>query len=161
MSRALLPQARAHAADFRFKYGYECPVDYLAKQLADEFQVRWLRGKRSCEEALQGSGSRPRPAPRRCTRSTRTCGRWACLPFSSPSTKRGAKGFSASVALSQSRPRRAELLSSPSLSARGPQLFKTDPAGFFVGYKATSAGTPSLPLQRHAYPPPLSGRNRA
>ena len=33
-------RARAEAAEFRFKYGYECPVDYLAKKIADMFQAR-------------------------------------------------------------------------------------------------------------------------
>lgn len=39
-SKALVQQARQQAADFRNKYGYECPVDYLAKALADQFQAR-------------------------------------------------------------------------------------------------------------------------
>jgi hypothetical protein len=32
-------QARQQAAEFRFTYGYEVPVDYLAKVLADKAQV--------------------------------------------------------------------------------------------------------------------------
>jgi 20S proteasome alpha/beta subunit len=32
-------QARHQAAEFRFTYGYEIPVDYLAKVLADKAQV--------------------------------------------------------------------------------------------------------------------------
>jgi 20S proteasome subunit alpha 1 len=39
-ARQLVQQSRQHAADFRFKFGYECPVDYLAKVLADQFQAR-------------------------------------------------------------------------------------------------------------------------
>lgn len=39
-ARQLVQQARTAAADFRFKFGYECPVDYLAKTLADQFQAR-------------------------------------------------------------------------------------------------------------------------
>jgi hypothetical protein len=32
-------KARSTAADFQFTYGYECPADYLAKQMADQAQV--------------------------------------------------------------------------------------------------------------------------
>ena len=39
-SRQLVQEARQKAADFRNKCGYECPVDYLAKVIADRFQVR-------------------------------------------------------------------------------------------------------------------------
>jgi 20S proteasome subunit alpha 1 len=46
-ARQLVQQARQHAADFRFKFGYECPVDYLAKVLADQFQARALRALRA------------------------------------------------------------------------------------------------------------------
>jgi len=46
-SRQLVQQARQHAADFRHKFGYECPVDYLAKVLADQFQARAPRRLRA------------------------------------------------------------------------------------------------------------------
>jgi 20S proteasome subunit alpha 1 len=32
---------------------------------------------------------------------------------------------------------------------RGPQLFKTDPAGYFVGYKATAAGAKDTEANNH------------
>jgi hypothetical protein len=35
----VVQQARQQAAEFRFTYGYEVPVDYLAKVLADKAQV--------------------------------------------------------------------------------------------------------------------------
>lgn len=38
-SRSIVQDARQRAADFRFKYGYEIPVDYLAQALADKAQV--------------------------------------------------------------------------------------------------------------------------
>ena len=38
-ARSLVQKARAEAAEFRFKFGYEIPVDYLAKVLADQAQV--------------------------------------------------------------------------------------------------------------------------
>ncbi len=34
-----MQKARAEAAEFRFKYGYEMPVDFLARVLADQAQV--------------------------------------------------------------------------------------------------------------------------
>lgn len=37
--RSVVQQARHQAAEFRFTYGYEIPVDYLAKVLADKAQV--------------------------------------------------------------------------------------------------------------------------
>jgi hypothetical protein len=38
-TRSVVQQARHQAAEFRFTYGYEMPVDYLAKVLADKAQV--------------------------------------------------------------------------------------------------------------------------
>ncbi|GFH06874.1 proteasome subunit alpha type [Haematococcus lacustris] len=38
-ARSLVQQARQQAAEFRFKFGYECPVDYLARVMADKAQV--------------------------------------------------------------------------------------------------------------------------
>lgn len=38
-SRSIVQDARHRAAEFRFKYGYEIPVDYLAQVLADKAQV--------------------------------------------------------------------------------------------------------------------------
>ena len=38
-ARSIVQKARSEAAEFRFKYGYEMPVDFLAKVLADQAQV--------------------------------------------------------------------------------------------------------------------------
>ena len=57
-ARSLLQKARSEAAEFRFKYGYEIPVEFLARILADQAQVYtqvrrggpgvgcWVRGQR-------------------------------------------------------------------------------------------------------------------
>lgn len=83
-ARSLVQKSRQKAAEFRFKYGYECPVDYLAKMIADDFQVY-----------TQHAYMRP-------------------------------------------------LGVAPILIAiddeKGPSLYKTDPAGYYVGYAATTAG---------------------
>eukprot|EP00249_Psilotum_nudum_P027366 c34944_g1_i1 orf=317-1057(-) len=83
-ARSLVQHARNEAAEFRFKMGYEIPVDYLAKRLADKSQVY-----------TQHAYMRP-------------------------------LGVAAMIIGIDE-----EL---------GPQLFKCDPAGHYVGYKATSAG---------------------
>lgn len=38
-ARAQLQRTRSEAADFKFKFGYEIPVDQIAKRLADINQV--------------------------------------------------------------------------------------------------------------------------
>ncbi|MBA0838977.1 hypothetical protein Goarm_004753 [Gossypium armourianum] len=38
-ARTLVQQARTEAAEFRFRYGYEMPVDVLSKWIADKSQV--------------------------------------------------------------------------------------------------------------------------
>jgi len=35
----VVQQVRQQAAEFRFKYGYEIPVDFLARMMADKAQV--------------------------------------------------------------------------------------------------------------------------
>ena len=37
--RNVVQKARKRAAEFRFEYGYEIPVDVLANKMADDFQV--------------------------------------------------------------------------------------------------------------------------
>lgn len=83
-ARSNVQRARADAAEFRFKFGYEIPVDYLAKQMADQAQVY-----------TQHAYMRP----------------LAVIPFL--------------IGIDEEK---------------GPQLYKVDLAGYFVGYKATSAG---------------------
>ncbi|GMH34067.1 hypothetical protein BSKO_01901 [Bryopsis sp. KO-2023] len=83
-ARCVIQEAREIAANFRFNYGYEIPVDFLAKSLADRAQVK-----------TQNASMRP---------------------LGVVSTVCGID---------------EEL---------GAQLFKVDPAGYFVGYKACSAG---------------------
>jgi 20S proteasome subunit alpha 1 len=83
-ARSLVQKARSEAADFRFKFGYEMPVDYLAKVLADQAQV-----------------------------------------YTQHAYMRPLGVVSMIIGIDEER---------------GPQLYKLDPAGYYVGYKATSAG---------------------
>eukprot|EP01026_Neomeris_dumetosa_P038998 TRINITY_DN3192_c0_g1_i1.p1 TRINITY_DN3192_c0_g1~~TRINITY_DN3192_c0_g1_i1.p1 ORF type:complete len:249 (-),score=29.71 TRINITY_DN3192_c0_g1_i1:97-843(-) len=83
--RSLVQEARRETAEFRFKYGYEIPVDVLAQILADKAQV-----------FTQHARMRPKAV------------------------------VSMLIGVDEER---------------GPQLFKVDPAGYFVGYRATAAGT--------------------
>jgi 20S proteasome subunit alpha 1 len=83
-ARSLVQHARNEAAEFRFKWSYEMPVDVLARRLADKSQVY-----------TQHAYMRP-------------------------------LGVAAIVLGIDEE--------------SGPQLFKCDPAGHFVGYKATAAG---------------------
>lgn len=43
-----MQQARQQAAEFRHKFGYEIPVDYLAKVIADKAQVYTQVGDAVC-----------------------------------------------------------------------------------------------------------------
>lgn len=83
-ARSIVQKARSEAAEFRFKYGYEMPVDFLAKVLADQAQV-----------------------------------------YTQHAYMRPLGVISIIIGIDEER---------------GPQLFKVDPAGYYVGYKATSAG---------------------
>lgn len=77
-------QARQTASEFKFKYGYEIPVDYLARRMADQAQVY-----------TQHAYMRPMGVVSILCGMDEEC---------------------------------------------GPLLYKVDPAGYFVGYKATGAG---------------------
>lgn len=83
--RALVNKARVEASEFRFKFGYDCPADYLARRLADMAQVN-----------TQQAYARPL----------------------------GVTTILLSID-----------------DEIGPQLYKCDPAGYCVGYKATGAGS--------------------
>mmetsp|Transcript_9562 Transcript_9562/g.15684 ORF Transcript_9562/g.15684 Transcript_9562/m.15684 type:complete len:247 (+) Transcript_9562:70-810(+) len=84
-AKAQVQKARQEAAEFRFKFGYEIPVEYLAKRVADMAQVY-------TQHAYM-------------------------------------------------RPYGIAMMLIGIDDEKGPQLYKTDPAGYYVGYKACTAGS--------------------
>ncbi|GJY87484.1 proteasome subunit alpha type-6 [Tanacetum coccineum] len=112
-ARTLVQQARKEAAEFRFKYGYEMPVDALARwflsvMIADKSQVY-----------TQHAYMRPLGVVR-----------LVLLKFSRLSVLPKISYISTAVAM---------VLGID--DENGPKLFKCDPAGHFFGHKATSAGS--------------------
>lgn len=83
-SRTLVQRTRRIAAEFSFENGYEIPVEFLAKRVADENQV-----------------------------------------FTQQAGRRVLSTFMMLVGIDDEK---------------GPQLFKVDPAGHFLGYKGCAAG---------------------
>jgi len=83
-ARVSIQRARMEAAEFKYKYGYDIPVDYLTKRTADVAQV-------STQQAFN-------------------------------------------------RPFGVALIFIGIDPERGPVLYKSDPAGYYIGYKATAAG---------------------
>lgn len=92
-ARALVARARGEAAEFKYKFGYDIPVDLLARRIANLNQVY-----------TQEAGIRP-----------------------------------LGVALT--------LIAID--DERGPQVYKCDPAGHFVGYIATGTGAKATDVMNH------------
>lgn len=92
-ARAHVTRARHEAAEFRYKFGYDIPVDLLARRIANLNQV-------STQQA-----------------SMRPLGTAITL-----------------IAIDDER---------------GPQVYKCDPAGYFVGYIGTAAGTKATDMMNH------------
>ena len=87
-SKSLVVKARKEAADFRFQYGYEIPVDTLSRILADQAQVYTQQARM--------------------------------------------------------RPLAVESMLIGVDEEKGPMLYKVDPAGYYVGYKAATSGAKDI-----------------
>jgi len=101
-ARAAVTRARAEAAEFRYKYGYEMPCDVLSKRLANINQVYTQR-------VYTPSLSLIYPP-------SLTLGKAYMRPLGVAMTL---------ISLDDEF---------------GPQLYKTDPAGYYIGSKATASG---------------------
>ncbi len=114
-SLSAVTKARSIAAEFQYSYGYPIPVHYLAKKVADENQIYTQAAyKRSL----------------------------ACMMILGRCVAR-ARGLAPLAPLSAALTARRFLTPPPSRSVddeKGPQLFKVDPAGHFLGFKACAAG---------------------
>lgn len=84
-AKAMVQRTRSEAAEFKFEYAYEIPVDYLAKRVADENQI-----------------------------------------YTQHAYMRPLGVMMTIIGMDEEK---------------GPALYKCDPAGYYVGYRACAAGT--------------------
>ncbi|KAG5248376.1 proteasome alpha type [Salix suchowensis] len=119
-ARNLVQQARNEAAEFRFRYGYEMPVDALARWIADKSQVytqhAYMRPLDTFIECIQYVLWTFTPA---------NCCWWSYSFFILKSFLYLFCEVAMILGIDEEN---------------GPQLYKCDPAGHFYGHKATSAG---------------------
>jgi 20S proteasome subunit alpha 1 len=92
-ARAHIARARQESAEFRYKFGYDIPVDLLARRIANINQV-----------------------------------------FTQQASLRPLGTAITMIAVDDER---------------GPQVYKCDPAGYFVGYVATAAGAKATDMVNH------------
>jgi 20S proteasome subunit alpha 1 len=119
-ARSLVQKARSESAEFRFKYGYEVPVHHLARVLADQAQVyTQVRDVRVGGLVCAGHVS--------CLSMQHILPSSLCIV--------SRHGF---LQHAYMRPLGVIPILIAMDEERGPQLFKVDPAGYFVGYKVTS-----------------------
>ena len=120
-ARAQVMRAQGEAAEFRYKFGYEMPCDVLAKRIANINQVYT---QRVCSVfSLSVSLHLPLSPSLYLSLSAKSSPK-----SSSDNTQAYMRPLGVSMTL-------------VSVDAEsGPQLYKCDPAGYFVGYKATASG---------------------
>lgn len=92
-ARALVEKARHEAAEFKYKFGYDIPVDLVARRIANINQVNTQQA--------------------------------SIRPYGAAITLIGID------------------------DERGPQVYKCDPAGHFVGYVATGTGAKATDIVNH------------
>lgn len=108
------------AAEFEFNNGYPIPVAFLAKKIADENQIyTQVRARRSSA------------ARRRVLQLQRTV-----LTTRTPCRRHHRPLFSAAVQHAYRRSLAVILILAAVDDEKGPQLFKVDPAGHFLSFKA-------------------------
>ena len=166
----MVQKARAEAAEFRFKFGYEMPVDYLAKVLADQAQV-YTQVLKACrpEQPLQAQVVWAATVTARWTAWHDACGHAAaggCLhltlvPIAMSSPAVGTAGHArdwhrpaaerrAAVQHAYMRPLGVISILAGVDDERGPLLYKVDPAGYYVGYKVHCPSRDAQPVHAAA-----------
>jgi len=112
-------RARKEAADFAYKFGYNIPVSFLAKRMADLSQVytqhAFMRPLGVCEY---------NPSPRESKSVSSSLCPFVIIAFGTHCMTCACTAMIL-IAIDEED---------------GPQLFKCDPAGSYAGFKATCTG---------------------
>jgi 20S proteasome subunit alpha 1 len=131
-ARAQVQRTRSEAASFRYQYGYEITPD--ARELWCPLVNLWRQMHSDPDEWTTKIGADHHQSPSewptstRSTRNEQACVRLVFVSCGTVST-RGRHQLM----------HPAMILIGPD-DERGPQIFKLDPAGYFVGFKATASG---------------------
>jgi 20S proteasome subunit alpha 1 len=121
----------------RYNYGYPIPVHYLAKKVADENQIYTQAAYKRSLACIMILG---RCVGGFCAVPRRFC---AAFPPPPPSRRRFAPTSTPTVTAPPPLPPHPpppHTLPNSVDDEKGPQLFKVDPAGHFLGFKACAAG---------------------
>lgn len=150
-ARFQVQRARYEAGEWKYKFGYEIPPDQMVRLFFFLTHIHSHHRLGLSLTCLMSSHcnrlSSFRPSAwlicLSCPRKRRACGRWAAV--SVVASKYGKMRAFCHLTMSFSfspppsfRPTAMILIGID--DEYGPQLFKCDPAGYYAGYRATSAG---------------------